>query len=204
MPVAATDHVDLKQAILAVSLQLGTELGEEGLTMRAIARRLGVSATALYQHFDSKGAILRAIRFDGLDKLAGYLDPAFELDSPVDRIREHSIRYLGFARDNPWLYSVLLDGEEIGWQTMSDDERVAVLRSGMKVQQTLETGCAEGCFRADLDIRIAPLMLWAALHGFALLLLRGRVANEDPQLGGGPNRAVIDLFVDGLVRSLCP
>jgi AcrR family transcriptional regulator len=202
--VALTDHADLKKAILEVSLQLGTELGEEGLTMRAIARRLGVSATALYQHFESKGAILRAIRFDGLEKLHGYLGPAFELESPVDRIREHSVRYLSFARDNPWLYSVLLEGEELPWASMTEDEQSNVLRSGLRLTQTLEDGRAQGCFRPDLDTRVAPLMLWAALHGFALLLLRGRVSADDPAFGGGKDQSVIDLFVDGLVRSLCP
>jgi AcrR family transcriptional regulator len=202
--VALTDHADLKQAILEVSLQLGTELGEEGLTMRAIARRLGVSATALYQHFESKGAILRAIRFHGLDKLQAYLTPAFALLSPVDRIREHSLRYLTFARDNPWLYSVLLEGEEIGWETMTADEQTLVLRSGLKMAETLEVGRAEGCFRADLDPRATPLMLWAALHGFALLLLRGRISADEPALGGGQARSVLEQFVDGLVRSLCP
>ena len=43
----------LRQAIIQASLELGQELGEEGLTMRGIASRLGVSATALYQHFES-------------------------------------------------------------------------------------------------------------------------------------------------------
>jgi AcrR family transcriptional regulator len=202
--VASTDHADLKRAILEVSLQLGTELGEEGLTMRAIARRLGVSATALYQHFDSKAAILRAIRFDGLDKLHVHLGPAFELESPVERIREHSLRYLSFARDNPWLYSVLLEGEEIGWDSMSSDEQAVVMRSGLRLIDTLEAGRTAGCFHADLDTRIVPLMLWAALHGFALLLLRRRVGQDDAAFGGGEGRSVIDSFVDGLVRSLCP
>ncbi len=202
--MALTDHADLKKAILEVSLQLGTELGEEGLTMRAIARRLGVSATALYQHFESKGAILRAIRFDGLDKLFEYLDPAFAHESPVERIREHSLRYLSFARDNPWLYSVLLEAEEIPWESMTEEEHAVVVRTGLKLSQTLEEGRAQGCFRADLDAVVAPLMLWAALHGFALLLLRGRVSAEEPAFGGGEGRSVIDEFVNGLVKSLCP
>jgi AcrR family transcriptional regulator len=202
--VALTDHADLKKAILEVSLQLGTELGEEGLTMRAIARRLGVSATALYQHFESKGAILRAIRFDGLDKLHEYLDPAFELESPVERIRDHSARYLSFARDNPWLYSVLLEGEEIPWASMTAEEQTRVMHTGVQVSATLEEGCAQGCFRSDLDTKIAPLMLWAALHGFALLLLRGRVSAEEPAFGASEGLSVTDMFVGGLVKSLCP
>ena len=41
----------LRQGIIQTSLEIGSELGEEGLTMRGIAARLGVSATALYQHF---------------------------------------------------------------------------------------------------------------------------------------------------------
>ena len=193
--VAPTDHANLKRSILEASLQLGTELGEEGLTMRAIARRLGVSATALYQHFDSKASILRAIRFHGTEKLHSYLEPAFALEGPADRVREHCLRYLKFARDNPWLYCVLLDGDEVPWESMTDDERAIVMRSSPFVLKALQDGRDSGVFRADLDLAVAPLALWASLHGLATLILRRRVVLDE-------GSDVVDKFINGIVAAL--
>ena len=192
--MAPTDHATLKRSILEVSLQLGTELGEDGLTMRAIARRLGVSATALYQHFDSKGSILRAIRFDGLEKLHAHLAPAFELPAPAERIREHCVRYRSFSADNPWLYNLLVEGEGIPWDKMSPEEHTVVLRSSPAVAAAFNEGKADGSLRSDLDVSLAPLTLWASLHGFACLLQRGHV---EADAGGG----VLASFVDGLVAT---
>ena len=56
----------LHDAIVRAGIELGSDLGEEGLTMRAIAGRLGISATALYQHFESKASILREIRLHAI------------------------------------------------------------------------------------------------------------------------------------------
>jgi AcrR family transcriptional regulator len=194
--VAPTDHATLKRSILEASLQLGTELGEEGLTMRAIARRLGVSATALYQHFDSKASILRAIRFDGTEKLHTYLAPAFELEAPADRIREHCIRYLKFARDNPWLYNVLLEeGENVPWDSMTEEERSIVERSGPAIAKALRDGKDDGTFSVSLDLATTPLRMWATLHGFATLILRRRIELTE----GGD---VEQKFVEALVATL--
>ena len=85
-PAVASTQTSLKEAIVRAAIELGTELGEEGLTMRGIAARLGVSATALYQHFEGKASILRAIRFHGLSLLNKELAPAFTLDDPVEAL----------------------------------------------------------------------------------------------------------------------
>lgn len=94
------DSAGLREAIIETSLQLGSELGEEGLTMRGIAARLGVSATALYQHFESKRAILREIRVYGIDLMYDSLAPAFDVESHDERLAEIIRRYVSFARNN--------------------------------------------------------------------------------------------------------
>lgn len=194
------DHANLKRAILQTSLELGTELGEEGLTMRAIARRLGVSATALYQHFDSKAAIMGAIRMYGLGQLHTSLAPSFELGDPVEVLRDHSLRYLSFARANPWLYNTLMEGEEIDWVAADEEETAFVMQSTVRFVQVLERGLEAGRMRPDLDVKMTPWMFWAALHGLAQLMLRGRVTAEGPSVIQGDIEEISRGYVDGLVR----
>lgn len=96
---------------MQASLELGIELGEDGLTMRGIAGRLGVSATALYQHYDGKGAILLDIRNHGYEKLWNSIEPALGAKNPLQRIEQICGAYVRFCRDNPWLYSVMIRHE---------------------------------------------------------------------------------------------
>jgi AcrR family transcriptional regulator len=198
--VGNSEQPDLREGILRVSLQLGTELGAEGLTMRAIAKRLGVSATALYQHFESKSAILRAIRFEGVGRLHAMLAPAFEHDDPLRRLAEQGVRYIQFARDNPWLYSILVDDEEEDWATMTEAERDRGTESHRRVVQAFRDGIDRGVIRGDTDIGVAPIMLWAALHGMASLILRGRIREEHPQFPMKDADAMVRSYVDSVLR----
>lgn len=198
------DGSDLREAILDVSLQLGSEDGADGVTMRAIARRLGVSATALYQHFDSKAAILRAVRFRGLDRMNAFLRPAFELHSPRERLIEQSRRYLQFARDNPWLYCLLMVDEDTeDWYGLEQREREIAVASRRLTIHTIEEGIRRREFKAeDLDASRSATMIWAALHGFALLVLRGRISETHPFFPVESLDALTETFVVSIVHGL--
>lgn len=108
---------ELKAAIIRTSMDLGRTAGESGLTMRGIAADLGISATALYQHFENKSAILREIRARGRAVSWAWIGPAFdeskrELDLR-ERLEDFGRRYVEFARHHPWLYQVLTETGEL-------------------------------------------------------------------------------------------
>lgn len=171
---------DLKEAIIGVCLQLGTELGEEGLTMRAIASRLGVSATALYQCYESKASILRAIRFYGLEQLDVHIAPAFHRPDPIESLSTMCERYIEFARENPWLYLVLTDEEEVDWSRLSEQEREIMLMPQRRVARCFSDAIERGRFRSDIDAKTAPLALLAAVHGAATLMIKRRISAVHP------------------------
>ncbi len=177
---ASRGRPDLREAIMRACLEIGTEAGEDGLTMRAIAARLGVSATGLYQHFDGKPAILRAVRIYGLELLARHLDGAYEAISPVDRLAGESARYISFAVGNPWLYGVLMQGEEIDWSRATEAERTLVAELQARTVGCFIDGIAAGLFHAKTDVRLAPLQLWAANHGLATLIISERISETHP------------------------
>jgi AcrR family transcriptional regulator len=188
----------LHDEIVRVSIQLGSELGEDGLTMRAIAARLGVSATALYQHFESKAAILREIRFLGVRTLLEAMTPAFAAEDPTTRVVEAATRYVEFATGNPWLYKVLFHDEEVDWAQLSDDERGRLMAPLEETRKAFTYGVECGTFYKDLDVPNAALLLWASMHGLASLLISGRLSEAHPAYPI-PNR---DQFVRGFVETL--
>lgn len=195
------DHADIKRAILDVSLELGTELGEEGLTMRAIARGLGVSATALYQHYESKAAILRELRTTAVEQLDRFLAPAFDHPDPVEQLRHNAVLYLRFARQHPWLYHLITETPE-DWGAHTEDKRTAAVSSVQRTYDTLKTCEERGMLREHLDLAEAPFAMWAALHGMALLVNTGRVSSDHSVYPSDPHETVIRRFAEYVLSSL--
>lgn len=185
-----------------MSIQLGSELGEDGLTMRAIAARLGVSATALYQHFESKAAILREIRLHGVDTLLSAMSLSAELGDAEARIREIARRYTEFALSNPWLYKVLFQGDEVDWASVEEDERDLLMAPLRQARAAFELGVRAGSFRTDIDVDNTALLFWASLHGLASLMINGRISEGHPVFPVPDRDAFVSNFISGLVRAV--
>lgn len=193
------DPASIKRAILEVSLRLGTEMGEDGLTMRAIARELGVSATALYQHYESKAAILRQLRTRGMETLNTYLAPAFEHADPVKRLRHNAVLYLRFSREHPWMYQLITESPE-DWGMDSDEKRAAAIGSVERVHVALRDCAQRGLLHDDVNVDAAPLAMWSALHGMALMMSSGRVSPEHSHFPSAPAEVVINDFGEYVLR----
>lgn len=190
----------LKQEIVRVACELGTELGEDGLTMRGIASRLGVSATALYQHFEGKSSILRAIRFHGLTLINDVLASCFEHADPLERVGAASRTYIQFARDNPWLYGVLFTGEALNHDGLTDEEVDLVSQSHYRVIACFREAKTAGLLHGDAVPEMATLQLWAANHGVASLLINNRLGGENETMMVRDDAAFIDAFVETTLR----
>jgi AcrR family transcriptional regulator len=192
----------LREAIIQTSLELGSQLGEEGLTMRGIASRLGVSATALYQHFESKASILREIRVYGIDLLFEAIEPVLASEQePAEKLRQIILAYIEFARANKWLYSVLMEHTPLEWNELSPEEIARGLRPMRAVREVMAEGKARGAWREDVNIELASFQLWASVHGLCSLLNNGRFDERHPAFPISDERSLIDVFVEGCVRA---
>lgn len=204
--MSRNQRAGLRNAIIQASLQLGSELGEEGLTMRGIASRLGVSATALYQHFDSKAAILREIRFWGTQRLhEEVIETAIaSSEDPVECLRGIAENYILFARSNPWLYSVLVEHDEPEWESMSKEEVDRMLVSLAATHKLFTRGLEVGKIKSDIDPQMASIRMWAALHGLSSMLLSGRIDENHPAFPVSDQQAFLKNFTDSVIRSFLP
>jgi len=201
--MSRNNRVELRQAIIDASLELGAESGEEGLTMRGIASRLNVSATALYQHFDNKAAILQEIRLYGTDLLCSdIMEPCASIESPRERLRAMALRYIDFARGRPWLYTVLMQSDRLNWERMTPEEIERLLRPLTSLRAWLREGVEKGVWRAGIDPEVASFRLWAGLHGLSALLLSGRIDENHPAFPINDHAEFVEQFVDGIINTL--
>ena len=201
--MSSANRPELKQAIIRASVELGSQLGEEGLTMRAIAKRLGISATALYQHFTSKAEILHQIRVYGYELgQREVIEPLLATADPLERLRAWGRNYVAFARDNRWLYSVLMEHEQVDYATMTADEIAALLRPLSSVSVWIAEGRELGVIPATVDPDMSALRIITTVHGLCSLLNSGRVDENHPAVPIRDLAAFIDEFIESMVQTL--
>lgn len=162
-------HGDLRAAVIAAGLKRleggdGAELG-----LRALARDVGVSATALYRHFPDKEALLDALADEGLRRL-GALQAQAWLKAGGGRtgFLATGIAYVRFAHDEPAVFRLSFTRQmpERSREHSSDGGEVAygLLRAG--VAQTMP-------HLENTDV--AALHAWSLVHGLAMLVLDKRI-----------------------------
>lgn len=101
-------HGDLRQALITAALDLIAESDADEVTLRAVARRAGVSSAAPYHHFADKNALLAAVARDGFEALGEVqVEVLARPGSPQDRLERLVTEYVLFALRHPTHYRLM-------------------------------------------------------------------------------------------------
>jgi AcrR family transcriptional regulator len=189
-----------RDRLLREARDLYLDKGFAGFSLREVARRTGVSATAVYRHFDSKEALLEEVCAAGFRIFSGYLIRALDGRTPRDRMVRSSALYLQFAIENPRDYRVIFMGA-------ADDHARAASgkpkgRENSATFQFLVDRVRECMQVGDIargDPEQTATMIWANVHGLASLRISGHLSwgMNDEQFAKFYKRAT-ELFLDGL------
>lgn len=179
---AAYHHGNLRQALLDAGLALleAGAAGEPGeLSLRELARRVGVSANASYRHFADKDALLMALAAEGFRRMgAAQARAALTERQPKLRHRAAGKAYIRFARDNPALFRLMFGRFSASHRSEELSE------AGGAAFEALRAGVAQarGLPPGDPGVMVAAMHSWALVHGLSLLLLDGQIdrLGEDP------------------------
>lgn len=159
----------LRADIVGAAHALLDEAGEDAVTLRAVARRVGISAPSIYAHFADRQAILLAVATDAFAELAEYLgDATARHDDPAARLRAVCSAYLTYAREQPRRYRIMFGGAWDGTRAVEagsvDVDELTTL--GSDVLTMLAAALQEGG-DAGGDPIAAATVLWVGLHGLA-------------------------------------
>lgn len=165
----------LRQPILDAAQALLDETGDEqAVTLRAVARRVGIAAPSIYAHFADRQAILLALVQDTFAELGGALGAAVDAagPDPERRLRSACAAYLSFAADRPQRYRVLFGGVwNAGAAVQAGTMSVAdVHELGHEVLELLVatlTDCVTAGRSTSTDPSADATALWLGLHGLA-------------------------------------
>jgi AcrR family transcriptional regulator len=163
----AYHHGDLRAAVIAAGLKR-IEDGEGGeLGLRALARDVGVSATALYRHFPDKEALLDALADEGLRRLGALQAQAWlKAGGGSAGFKATGIAYVRFAHDEPALFRLSFTRQMAERKEGGDGGEVAY--------NLLRAGVGEA-LPGVKDPDVAALHAWALVHGLAMLVLDRRI-----------------------------
>ena len=174
-------HGDLRAALVAEGLKLVESAGAEAISLREVARGVGVSATSVYRHFPDKRALMTALAQEGVRRL-GEAQQAAALGAGggTDAFSAVGCAYVRFALANPGLFRLTFTYPGIDVGDPTSDAAASLLHDHA-------LALAHGDQR---QARIVALRAWALVHGLALLMLDGRVP---------PNDALIDAAIGAVV-----
>jgi AcrR family transcriptional regulator len=178
-------HGDLRNALICAAVDLATEGGPDRVVLREAARRVGVSPTAAYRHFEGRGELLRAVKIHAQRALAESMERAADRAPGADdaivaaelRLAALGRGYVEFALDQPGLYRAAfctprpLCGEE--WLPAGRaPEPEPEIRAFTLLTDALRALAGVG--RIPRQARpAAEAAAWSAVHGLSLLLLDG-------------------------------
>jgi AcrR family transcriptional regulator len=161
----------MREQILDAARELFAERGYEAVTMREIGKRIEYSATALYNHFADKEALVRELcRRDFQDFAGRFLSAVVGSQSPVESMCRAGLVYLSFAEQFPQHYRLMFmtplpeappeEGER-------DDPR---MNAYAFLRQLVDTLLAGQLLRPELtDPDLVAQTVWAMVHGAASL-----------------------------------
>lgn len=186
-------HGDLRQSLIEAACKHLLESGADTLSLRALAREVGVSQTAPYRHFESKGALFGAIALYGFQLLREEMSGAADNnpDDPVEELVEIGHAYLSFALKHPEKYQMIFDSSMVDFA--QDEELIEAGSAAFAVLTgAIQNGIDQGIFIEGSAIEAAGV-IWASIHGMASLMLTKEPAMRDTGITSGAHQAMMYL-----------
>jgi AcrR family transcriptional regulator len=196
-------HGNLRAALVEAGAELARVSGPDGVVLREVARRTGVSHNAAYRHFADRDELLSEIASLAAAQLEQAmqrrLDDVRETDPARRaraRLRETGRAYVEFALSEPGLFTVAFCPIETDDPSSMADAG-AYLLLGQVLDELVEAGAVSPANREGADVAC-----WAAVHGLSVLLLDGPLRGLPPADREAALDKLLATIEQGLTRSV--
>jgi AcrR family transcriptional regulator len=180
-PAAPYHHGDLRNALIAEGRRALEEIGARELSLRYLARAVGVSEAAPSRHFAGKEGLLAAIAADGFRDLAEMRSEILLSDGPaMTKAYRMMHAYVEFAQSHKGLFDLM-----IGPRIVARDAYPELTEEATKSYRVFETAVENAALESGWPKRSLNLVThaaWSVEHGLATLILSDRVPRSDRPL----------------------
>ena len=175
----AYHHGDLRESLISAGLEMIRQQTTDEMSLRELARNVGVSATAVYRHFPDKQALLEALCVKGRATLADAQRSAMERAGGGQKgFDESGIAYVRFALANPALFRLMIRSRP----AVATDG--APLIAGSEALQVLDANVAAILPKSTKARKrqIRSIQAWSLVHGLTMLILDGRLPADNTMI----------------------
>lgn len=168
-PARSYHHGDLRSALIDAGMTALETTALADLSLRQLAREVGVSATAVYRHFPDKQALLRALAETGLEQLGRSQQAAAEECSPDAAFAVTGQTYVRWALAHPALFRLIFACSNPVGETVF----------GQSLAARMLQDYARAVTASPDEAERLVVQSWAVVHGLAMLMLDGQLPPSD-------------------------
>lgn len=188
-------HGNLRATLIRIGLQVLESVPHAEISVREVARRAGVSANAMYRHFESKEALLSILAAEGFKLLGRTMSAAANAASArTEALRACSLAYVRFSLEHPALFR-LMSSSLIAAQ--GDESLLKASKAPFDGFLMILAECGQRQVQNPESIDEA-LFIWSVIHGLSHLALEGQLNHLEPDV-----RDIVDKMVSR-VKILAP
>lgn len=192
-------HGNLREVLISSALEILKEGTLQDLSLRALARKAGVSQTAPYRHFEDKEALIVVLIQEGSSILNGKMKKACEIsDDPIERLINVGLSYYDFADEHPAHFRLMFGGS-----LECKDKYEALIETeekGHEIVAFVVNECMSLPKAPKVSSEIVQIACWSLVHGLANLILNDIV--KDHLLQNHEKRMVVSEVVSFYTRSI--
>jgi AcrR family transcriptional regulator len=165
-------HGDLRGALIKAALRVAEQGGAEAISIKALAKELGVSQPAPYRHFADRDALLAAVTAEAFRQFSAMLREAMAKASKQSKLLRLAQSTLDFGLGRNGIYRLMFVSRTVSCAAKGSELHAATDETFALVLEALEAP-AVGYLRERHALKI-----WAALHGVVMLAEQGLFTGE--------------------------
>lgn len=192
-------HGNLREVLISSALEILKEGTLQDLSLRALARKAGVSQTAPYRHFEDKEALIVVLMQEGSTIMQDSMRLVCEnTDDPVEQLINMGLAYYDFSQEHPAHFRLMFGG------SLENKEKYTSLveteQQGYELVQNVVDECMKLPGAPNLPTEMVRLSCWSLVHGLANLILNEVLNDDVPK--DEDKRTVVSEVISFYTRSL--
>ena len=171
-------HGDLKNTLIKAGVEILSNEGIEGLSLRKVAQHAGVSHNAPYFHFPDKQSLIAAISTEGFKQLYSELDAAISphANDPKRQLQEGAWAYVQFAMNNTDTFKIMFSG--VLEKQREYPAFVEISQQTFQRVVDVVVACQNAGLLRKAQPELMAVSVWGQIHGIISLFLEGQISQS--------------------------
>src|ERR1700753_1609233 len=175
-PVNIYHHGDLRDALVSAALGKAERGGPEAISIKALAKKLGVSQPAPYRHFADREALLQAVTAEAFRQFNAIMRDAINRPSRRSKLSRFAQAALNFGLKRNGIYRLMFASRTMAGAAADSELHIAAHETFALLVESFEAP------KVGLLREQHALQIWASLHGVVMLAEQGLLTGKQAQI----------------------